>query len=83
MLEKSGWGGECGLGAQGQGRLGPIPTRLKSDKLGIGLLKDHSTAKVSLTKDRPISLRRHKKKLKQEKESWQAVYGSLTRNLDY
>jgi len=37
-MNKQGWNDEKGLGASGQGRLDPIPTRFKPlhDRLGVG-----------------------------------------------
>lgn len=43
MLRSQGWELERGLGAEGQGRKYPIPTRLKKDRTGIGSHRTKAT----------------------------------------
>ena len=78
MLETMDWNGETGLGLNNQGRLGPIPTRLKDDKLGIGLSKG---VQVKRIQEGPISLKKRKQRLKRDKEKWTAVYSDISRGL--
>lgn len=48
MLRDQGWSYEKGLGVNEQGRRHPIPTRLKNDKLGIGVKKTNQPPKIRL-----------------------------------
>jgi len=46
MLRDQGWSYEKGLGVNEQGRRHPIPTRLKNDRLGIGVKSTNQPPKV-------------------------------------
>ncbi|CAI2184036.1 820_t:CDS:2 [Funneliformis geosporum] len=48
MLRDQGWRYEKGLGVNEQGRRHPIPTRLKNDRLGIGVKKTNQPPKIRL-----------------------------------
>ena len=46
MLRDQGWSYEKGLGVNEQGRRHPIPTRIKNDRLGIGVKSTKQPPKV-------------------------------------
>jgi hypothetical protein len=48
MLRDQGWNYEKGLGVNEQGRRHPIPTRLKNDRLGIGVKSNNQPPKVCI-----------------------------------
>ncbi|PWZ53590.1 G patch domain-containing protein 11 [Zea mays] len=63
LLKKSGWKEGTGLGAQEQGRLEPVETRVKNNKRGIGSKEPKPQPKVG------DDIETHPQKPKQEMQS--------------
>lgn len=75
MLENIGWKVDEGLGKYGQGRREPIPTKIKNDKLGIGIKKKEIlvVAQKEVPKPKPLTPAQRKKEEEKERRSRQEM----------
>ena len=65
MMQKSGWSGDTGLGAGETGRLYPIKTTMKKDRMGVGM-KEKNMPKRLDTSTRFASFEELKRRRKRE-----------------
>jgi hypothetical protein len=54
LLKKSGWNESSGLGLKEQGEIRPIRTRVKLDRLGIGIPNDDKDVKTVSTRSKKL-----------------------------
>jgi hypothetical protein len=71
MMLKSGWQEERGLGAEEQGRLAPIKTRVKNDKLGLGIPPKHPL-RVTHTPDEFADSKKQKARSRPKRKTLEA-----------
>lgn len=68
MMQKSGWTGDTGLGAQESGRLYPVKASMKQDRLGIGMKKKDLPKQTINVQTRFLSTSQLKKQRQRERQ---------------